>query len=421
MAKNKSGGVTFFKKGGEKISLAELNSVANEAHINIKEKKKNNNKNKEEDASKKGRPASHGLSGTRVYRAWYNAKQRCTNPKLKQYKDYGGRGIKFRLPSPQDLVDAIGHPKEKQSLDRKDFNGNYEPNNIRWADAKTQAENRRSSKFYKKLAGDRIRLSATEWIRNAEYWNASVACANTPHLKYEVEKTLKSLEEERGLPRFSWEWGTPKDKAFPLHDCFDFPSLTSPNEEVSFSCYPFYRVEHEQAAKRGIVGGLFYLPIGENATKYEIRAFKAYEERRKRKEVSGLCLTGSFYQAVKSQQPPERFLMALAAALLQQPKDVRFAPMVSIANGLKYEKQSDNYESDILWVDYLIIPDFSIAAANGFGMPPWMAREFYQWLVHRAEGNYQTIIFAHDLHFFDKHEIGVSEVIRSFFHVVEAP
>ena len=82
-----------------------------------------------------------------LYRAWKGMRERCNYKKHKDYKSYGGRGIKVCERwnnSFENFLEDVGKKPEKSySLDRIDFNGNYEPGNVRWADKKTQANNRR--------------------------------------------------------------------------------------------------------------------------------------------------------------------------------------------------------------------------------------------------------------------------------------
>jgi hypothetical protein len=81
------------------------------------------------------------------YRAWRSMIDRCTRPKRKDWKDYGGRGIKIcrRWRKFENFLFDVGHkPSASMSLDRfPDSNGNYKPGNVRWATHSQQMKNRR--------------------------------------------------------------------------------------------------------------------------------------------------------------------------------------------------------------------------------------------------------------------------------------
>lgn len=71
------------------------------------------------------------------------AKARCNNPNVKQYQDYGGRGIEFRFTSFQEFLEELGPRPTGFMLDRIDNNGHYEIGNVRWATRQDQNNNKR--------------------------------------------------------------------------------------------------------------------------------------------------------------------------------------------------------------------------------------------------------------------------------------
>ena len=92
----------------------------------------------------------HGLHSNRFYSTWYKMLHRCSNPTNKDYKSYGGRGITvceewLDIRNFVAWCDLTRPNIEGLSLDRIDVNGNYEPNNCRWADTLTQRLNQRIS------------------------------------------------------------------------------------------------------------------------------------------------------------------------------------------------------------------------------------------------------------------------------------
>lgn len=100
------------------------------------------------------------------YRSWVSMKSRCSNPNDSSWKNYGERGIKVcdQWLGPDGYVtflhDMGRRPFPKHSLERRDNNGDYTPDNCFWSAAKDQARNRRGNHV---LTHNGLTMTVSEW------------------------------------------------------------------------------------------------------------------------------------------------------------------------------------------------------------------------------------------------------------------
>lgn len=140
--------------------------------------------------------AVHGHRGkdftSPEYYVYVAAKQRCTNPRNASYKNYGGRGIKFKFKDFQEFIKHIGlRPNSKVQLDRIKNDGNYEVGNVRWATKEEQMLNRRrplKAKGYILYKGKKNFYRAQIMSKGVSLYLGSFCTKEEAHLAYEKAK-----------------------------------------------------------------------------------------------------------------------------------------------------------------------------------------------------------------------------------------
>jgi hypothetical protein len=92
-----------------------------------------------------GSNRKHSRSRQRVYAVWKTMRQRCTNPKSRDWRWYGGRGIKVcaRWDEFENFIADMGERPDGLTLERRDVNGHYGPENCYWATWTEQRRNKR--------------------------------------------------------------------------------------------------------------------------------------------------------------------------------------------------------------------------------------------------------------------------------------
>lgn len=119
----------------------------------------------------KGVARTHGLHKHPLYAVWYQMRERCYNKNSKPFKYYGERGIGICQEWLEDFLNFYNWSMENGyqkglSIERKDVNGHYEPNNCRWATREEQVQNRTTTK---------IKPDQLETIRQDPRSNAKIA------------------------------------------------------------------------------------------------------------------------------------------------------------------------------------------------------------------------------------------------------
>ncbi len=134
------------------------------------------------------RSMTHGESKTPEHGIWCGIKSRTGNPNSPAFPNYGGRGIKMCdrwIHSFENFLADMGKkPTPKHTIERKNNEGNYDPDNCTWATRMDQSNNKRSNKF---VTYNGKTLTISQLARESGI---------TPHqLNYRITKMKWPIEE----------------------------------------------------------------------------------------------------------------------------------------------------------------------------------------------------------------------------------
>ena len=114
------------------------------------------------------RKVKHGMDGAKVYRLWCHMRERCQSPKHKHYHSYGGRGITVcdEWQDAKEFMEwAISNGyREGLTIDRKNVNLGYSPDNCQFITIGEQQANKRNSRLVE-ISGETKHVA--EWARIA--------------------------------------------------------------------------------------------------------------------------------------------------------------------------------------------------------------------------------------------------------------
>lgn len=131
----------------------------------------------------------HGLRKHPLYNVYQYIKQRCYNINDKDYKNYGGRGIKVCdrwLESFANFLEDMGERPTGMTIDRIDVNGNYCKENCKWSSLLEQNNNMRSNKY---ITYNNETLTYAEWSRKLG--------GNSSLVSYRI--TIQGWSEEKAV------------------------------------------------------------------------------------------------------------------------------------------------------------------------------------------------------------------------------
>lgn len=145
---------------------------------------------------------THGMRKSRLYDIYANMKARCTNPNNKRYDSYGGRGIGI-CQDWNNSFDAfkkwaLSHGySDDLTIDRINVDGDYCPENCRWANQEQQSNNQQKT-IWIEILGERRSLKQWTTFMGWNYgtYSARYRKGLCIFKDFEIEEIKKKLQKE---------------------------------------------------------------------------------------------------------------------------------------------------------------------------------------------------------------------------------
>lgn len=142
-----------------------------------------------------GRFKTHGMSKTAEYKVWESMIKRCTKPTSDNFCRYGGRGIAVckRWRKFENFFSDMGRrPSSQFSIERIDNNGNYSPDNCKWATKEEQYRNMRTNHFVD-YGGEKMIVADAAKLAGLKYGTVAARLSRG----WSVERAFSKLSFER--------------------------------------------------------------------------------------------------------------------------------------------------------------------------------------------------------------------------------
>lgn len=139
--------------------------------------------------------STHGQTGSLTHKRWLSMRRRCMDSSQPYYHNYGGRGISVcdRWDSFENFLEDMGEcPSPEMTLDRIDSNGNYGPENCRWA---THSQQNRNTSKNRLLTLNGETMCVADWADRTAIKPQTIL--NRLRYGWSVEKTLTSTGDGR--------------------------------------------------------------------------------------------------------------------------------------------------------------------------------------------------------------------------------